>query len=419
MLKPISITRLFIMAALVCGAAMMMASAGIAQPPVRPGIWSSPEEQQQQSGPPPCGPIKTGGGPHIAGLGPAAPYEIMGVDSIDAQGCGELDWEARRRIAWQAFAQGEYVGMAREAHVPEYRLRVGDLLECVYRLTRDQSPVPYKLNVGDEVRVESFADPNLDNDLVIQPDGSISLRLLGQVTAAGKTVAQLREYIEELYSKYYRDPAITVIPKKVNTKLEDIRATVDSRQGLGGGQFRQARVTPEGTIALPAIGSVPVQGLTLEEVKREVDLRYAMEVQGLEVTPVLVERAPRYVFVLGEVKNPGRYTLEGPTTVSMAISMAGGWNIGANLRQVVVFRRADDWRLLATMLDIRAALYGKTATPADEIWLNDSDVIVVPKSPIQIFDEFVELVLTRGVYGVVPFQGIGINYTRGTGAVFE
>ena len=45
-------------------------------------------------------------------------------------------------------------------------------------------------NSGDAVRhIESFTDPTLDRDnLIIQPDGTISLRLLGQVAATGRTV---------------------------------------------------------------------------------------------------------------------------------------------------------------------------------------------------------------------------------------
>ena len=87
-----------------------------------------------------------------------------------------------------------------------------------------------------------------------------------------------------------------------------------------------------------------------------------------------------------------------------AIAMAGGWNVGANLREVVVFRRADDWRLIATKLDVRGALYGKRPIPADEIWLRDSDLVVIPKHPILQMDDFVNLVFTRGIYGVLPFN---------------
>ena len=68
-------------------------------------------------------------------LGPAAPYDICGVDCFENCNCGRPGWEAARAIAWQAYAQGEYVGHARLAHVPQYRLRVDDQLDMTYRLT--------------------------------------------------------------------------------------------------------------------------------------------------------------------------------------------------------------------------------------------------------------------------------------------
>ena len=196
-------------------------------------------------------------------LGPAAPCDICGVDCSTCD-CRRRGWEAARAIAWQAYAQGEYVGHERLAHVPEYRLRVDDQLDMTYRLTREETATPYKLNVGDEIRVESFTDPELNRDLLLQPDGTITLRLLGQVHATGRTVTQLRDALDELYKKYYKVPAITVTPLKVNTKLEDLRATIDRRAGIGG-QSQAVRITPEGTIALPAIGSVQAQGLSLPE----------------------------------------------------------------------------------------------------------------------------------------------------------
>lgn len=334
-------------------------------------------------------------------LGPAAPYPIYGVDCAANDGCGECDWGAMGPIPWQQYAQGEYVGPARTAHVSEYRLRVDDDLEAIYRVTREPTARPYELQVGDVIGLQSFADDNLNRELIVLPDGTVTLRLLGQLRADGQTVEQLRNHIEELYKKYYKVPAITVTPLKVNTRLEDLRATVDSRYGLGG-QGRRARVAPDGTIALPVFPKIPAQGLTLSELKKEIDERYARHFPGMEVTPQLVQRAPRYVYVLGEVQAPGRYVLEAPTTVMQAIALARSWRVGANLNHVVVFRRGDDWQLMATRLDIRGALYGKRPCPADEIWLSDSDIIVVPKSPILVADDAIELVFTRGIYGVLP-----------------
>lgn len=342
-------------------------------------------------------------------LGPAAPYAIRSIDCADGK-CG-TGWMKTNDMGWQYYAQGEYVGHYRIVHVPEYRLRVDDRLDLIFRVTRDETSHPYQLNVGDEVRVESFTDQGLNRDLIVQPDGTITLRLLGQIRATHHTVSQLRDELEDLYKQYYKVPSITVTPLKVNAKLEDLRATVDSRFGFGG-QSKTVRVTPEGTVALPAIGNVMAQGLTLDELKKEVDERYAQYVEGFEVTPVLNERAPRFVYVLGQVRSPGRYELTGPTTAMQAIGMAGSWEIGSNLRQVVVFRRGDDWRLMATMLDLRGAIYGKTSCPSDEIWLNDSDIVVVPPSPIQVADNFIELIFTRGLYGIIPFNAsTNVNYS--------
>jgi len=333
-------------------------------------------------------------------LGPAAPYDICAVDCSSGV-CRRRGWETARAGIWQAYAQGEYVGHARLAHVSEYRLRVDDQLDMTYRLTREETSTPYRLNVGDEIQVESFTDPDINRNLLIQPDGTITLRLLGQVHATGRTVMQLRDALEEQYKKYYKIPAITVTPLKVNTKLEDLRATIDRRAGIGG-QSQSARITPEGTISLPAIGSVQAQGLTLPELQNELNESYRQIVDGIQVIPILVQRAPRYVYVLGEVNNPGRFELVAPTTALQAISLAGSWRVGANLRQIVVFRRGDDWRQLATMIDLEGALFGRQACPQGEIWLNDSDVVIVPKSKILQADDFISLAFTRGLYGVFP-----------------
>ncbi|WP_233200429.1 polysaccharide biosynthesis/export family protein [Blastopirellula marina] len=336
-------------------------------------------------------------------------HVLVGVDSSDPTCDGELGWNARRPIPWQVFAQGEYVGPARTPHVPEYRLRVDDELDFVYRLTRQETGKVYRLNIGDEVKIESLTDPQLNRERVeVMPDGTITVMLLGQVQAARRSIGELRDELEKRYHEYYKVPSITVTPVKINTKLEDLRATVDSRAGSGG-QGRKSKVTPEGTIQLPAIGNIPAQGLTLDELKREIDERYAREIQGIEVTPVLIQRAPRYVYVIGEVPNPGRIELTGPTTAIQSIAMAGGWNVGANLREIVVFRRTEDWRLVATKLDLKGALYGKKPAPSDELWIRDSDIVVVPKAPILWADEFIDLVFTRGIYGVVPFQGVSIS----------
>ncbi len=331
------------------------------------------------------------------------PRPVRGVHCSGESDCRDLKWRDSWLIPWEVFAQGEYVGPSRAPHVPEYRLRVDDQIEFVYRLTGEKSAEPYRINTGDTLRIDSLTDKTLNREALVQPDGTISLTHLGQVPVAGRSIEEVRSDLEARYAEHVRTPAITVTPVKLNTVLEELRATVDSRFG-NGGQSRLSRVTPEGTVQLVAIGSVPAHGLTLDELRAEVQYRYADIVSGLEVTPILFQRAPRYVFVLGEVRVPGRFTLEGPTTLMQAIAMAGGWNAGAHLKQVVVFRRDECWRLMATKVNLRRPLYGKDPCPDGELWLRDSDIVVVPKAPILALDKFIDRVFTRGAYGVIPFS---------------
>jgi len=329
-------------------------------------------------------------------------------------GCGEPHWNAWAPIPWQAFGQGEYVGPARLPHVQEYRIRVDDLLEFVYRLKRDEVNRPYLLDVGDEIQIDSLIDEKLNRRVTVQPDGTVDLLLLGPVRVIRRTVEEIRDEINERYKKFYRITDLNVTRITTQVKANDFLQSVNNRF-FTGGQGKQVRVTPEGTISLPSIGVVPAQGLTLDEIRREVQERYLQVADGLEMTPILVTRAPRFVYVLGEVRNPGRYDMQQPTTVMMALSMAGGRVNGGNFREIVVFRRAEDWRLLATRIDLNGAINGTRPAPSDEIWLRDSDIVVVPRMPMRRADDLIELYFTRGLYSAFP---IGFGYSlNGTSTV--
>ena len=199
----------------------------------------------------------------------------------------------------------------------------------------------------------------------------------------------------------YDDPTIDVTPVRTNKLAEDIRNAVGGQSGLTQ-QALNVTVMPDGVIRLPRIGGVCVQGFSLEELKKEINLRYRDVVVGLEVEPILTQQADHFVYVLGQVASPDRVQLDGPTTVLGAIAQAGGHLPGGNMRQVIVFRRAEDWRMISTVLDLQGAVFGKRPTPADEIWLRDGDVVIVPDKPVQRLDNWLQLIFTNGIYRVAP-----------------
>lgn len=312
------------------------------------------------------------------------------------------------------YGPGGYAGPARLPHVREYQLRPGDEINVFYLITRKQVGGAYQLAPGDEVTLESIVHEDLnqgtlERGLQVQPDGTIVVRMLGEVQAGGLTIRQLRELLNEEYEQFYDRPSVDVKPVRTNTLAEDIRSAVAGQGGFNQ-QATVLTVMPDGNIHLPKLGAVCAQGLTLLQLKRELNLRYAREVVGLEVEPILVQQAPHVIHVMGQVATPSRIQIDTPTTVLGAIAAAGGHLPGGNMRQVVVFRRAQDWRLVSTILDLNGAVRGKRPTPSDEIFVQDGDVIIVPDKPIQIFDNWVRQVFIEGVYGIVPFGGISYAF---------
>jgi len=343
------------------------------------------------------------------------PVKMM--DAVNQQDRGlrrEAGWRNGGQLPWEAFAYGEYIGPHRTPHVADYQLRVDDQLEFVYLINRTKSIEPYELFVGDVIQTNSAIDPSLNQTSIqILADGTISLPLIGRVAASGKSVQELEDDLNENYKKFVKNPSIVVQVVQGQTPIQDLRDAVDARFGQGG-QSRGATVSPDGTIQLPLIGSVPAVGLTLREIGREVDARYAQKLRGMEVTPILVRRAPRFIYVVGEVRQAGRFELTGPTSALQAVALANGFTQGGNIRQIIVFRRDQNWQLTATKLDLAGALFGKAPNPSDEIWLRDSDIVLIPKRPIQRMSEAVNLYLSSTIYAIFPQQGVQFNFDNFT-----
>lgn len=357
--------------------------------------------------------------PQVA-LGRCQPCTVA-IDCADNCATGRRQsWKDLHPYPFQPLGHGEYLGPIRLPSTLDYRLRVGDSVRFIFIDAPSTLQDSYRLMVGDEVAIESATDDKIrrgdlqqGRGLIIQPDGKLTVSLIGEVDAAGLTIPQLRHNLEIKYKSFIREPSIDVTPIKTNSLKTAILNSVDARAGAGGTNYIDT-IHPDGTIRLPKLGSIPAQGMTLDEIKREVNLRYGRIVSGLEVESGINAEAQHFVYITGEVALPNRYQLIGPTSVTQAIALAGGHKLGANLRHIVIFRYAEDWRLVTTVVDLRGAILGKDPTPADNIWLRDSDTVIVPQSGIKSMNNFVRQVFTEGIYGVFPFS---YNVTRNEGSL--
>ena len=72
----------------------------------------------------------------------------------------------------------------------------------------------YVVGAGDSLSVFVYRSPELSvPDLPVRPDGKISVPLIEDITAAGKTPTELAREIENRLRKYVKDPSVTVIVK--------------------------------------------------------------------------------------------------------------------------------------------------------------------------------------------------------------
>jgi polysaccharide export outer membrane protein len=76
---------------------------------------------------------------------------------------------------------------------------------------RPWSNEEYRLGPGDKLRVEVYRETQLSQSLQVRPDGKITLPLIGDFMASGKTPIELRDSLAASLKEYVTNPVVTVI----------------------------------------------------------------------------------------------------------------------------------------------------------------------------------------------------------------
>ena len=79
-------------------------------------------------------------------------------------------------------------------------------------------PPGYVIGADDLLSIRFWSDAQLSADVVVRPDGKISIPLLNDVQAAGLTPEQLNATLEKAASKYIAEPDATVIVREVRSR---------------------------------------------------------------------------------------------------------------------------------------------------------------------------------------------------------
>jgi len=128
---------------------------------------------------------------------------------------------------------------------------------------------PYIIGVADVVRVSVWKDESLSTDAIVRPDGTITMPLVGELRAAGRTAAQLQQDASQRLAAVVKDASVTVSVTEVNSYRFTVAGnvehpglftaryylTVSEALALAGGPNRYAS-TDEVVIVRPMNGSL-------------------------------------------------------------------------------------------------------------------------------------------------------------------
>ncbi|MEW6186683.1 MAG: polysaccharide biosynthesis/export family protein [Thermodesulfobacteriota bacterium] len=204
----------------------------------------------------------------------------------------------------------------------------------------------YRLGPEDVIEITVWGHQDLQRQVAISLDGTITFPLIGEVRAAGQSVQVFEKVLAaKLANGFLINPQVTINVKEYKSQKVFIMGEVKSpgtypvtkkndllyTLSLAGG------FTPNAGNEVMVVRPKNPRGeaMTLEEAQSRqekilrVNLKEALggdnsqNILIYDGDSIIVPKMP-FFYVLGEVKNPGKYNLEQGTTVLMGISMAGG-----------------------------------------------------------------------------------------------
>nr|WP_321400016.1 polysaccharide biosynthesis/export family protein [uncultured Desulfobacter sp.] len=104
---------------------------------------------------------------------------------------------------------------------------------------------------------------------------------------------------------------------------------------------RQRVVLPDGTIQMPLLGQITVEGKTVVDLEKELEEKLASFVSSPVLSVSLIQVNSMVVYVIGKVNHPGRFAVHKNIDVLQALSVAGGLTPFAKEKEIGVFRKVD------------------------------------------------------------------------------
>ena len=175
-------------------------------------------------------------------------------------------------------------------------------------------------------------------------------------------------------------------------------ATPESAYTLGAGDavrvdiFRvpqysgESQVLVDGTLNLPLIGKVNVDGLSIEAASEAISRRYGQYLKRPLITLSLISRRSLQVGIAGEITRPGSYTIDQNNTdsarLSRVIEQSGGITQSADLSQVQIRRTQRDGSQQVLAANLWELI--QNGNLSQDVTLRDGDSIFIPTASVPL-----------------------------------
>jgi polysaccharide biosynthesis/export protein len=93
-----------------------------------------------------------------------------------------------------------------------------------------QPPAGYRVGTDDELMISVWHEPELSQDVVVRPDGMITLPLLNDIKIQGLTTSEVQTLLTEKMKPLVNEPQVTVIVKAIKSRKVFLVGNI-ARQG--------------------------------------------------------------------------------------------------------------------------------------------------------------------------------------------
>ena len=84
----------------------------------------------------------------------------------------------------------------------------------------------YKIGADDVLTINVWHEPEVSRNVSVRPDGKISLPLIGDIQAAGRTPTQLQNELDSRFTKYLTNPDVSVIVAEIRSQRFNVLGQV-------------------------------------------------------------------------------------------------------------------------------------------------------------------------------------------------